>query len=212
MAIQFRTIDGSNNNQTDRDMNQANTDFARVGPANFADGFYEMTEGPNPREISNIVVALDETGEEGHLLDDNGVALSGMMYAWGQFIDHDLDLQKEGTTTDISITVPDDDQFLEPGSTIPLTRRGDRSCNRCRRTSGDCHQHGHRLVRRIADLRIRSRHRKEPADSRRPHENVSGRQSADRQHGPRPRLCSRRRAGAGEPGPDSIAGAVRART
>lgn len=123
MAIQFRNIDGSNNNPADRDMNQANTDFTRVGPANFADGFNEMTEGPNPREISNIVVAQTDTGEEGpHLVDDHGVALSGMMYAWGQFIDHDLDLQKEGTTTDISITVPDNDPFLEPGSAIPLTR------------------------------------------------------------------------------------------
>lgn len=101
-------------------MNQANTDFTRVGPANFADGFNEMTEGPNPREISNIVVAQPEDAT--HLIDDSGVALSGMMYAWGQFIDHDLDLQKTSTTTDISITVPDDDKFLEPGSTIPLTR------------------------------------------------------------------------------------------
>ena len=45
-----------------------------------------------------------------------------MMYAWGQFIDHDLDLQKSDTAKDISITVPDDDAFLPPGSPIPLTR------------------------------------------------------------------------------------------
>ncbi len=123
MALRFRTIDGSNNNLADPTMNQADTDFARVGPAHFADGFNEMTPGPNPREISNIVVAQEDAGEDGpHLMDDNGVALSGMMYAWGQFIDHDLDLQKSDTTTDISITVPDDDEFLPPGSSIPLTR------------------------------------------------------------------------------------------
>jgi peroxidase len=123
MALKFRTIDGSNNNRADPTMNQAATDFARVGPANFADGFNEMTPGPNPREISNIVVAQEDAGEDGpHLMDDNGVALSGMMYAWGQFIDHDLDLQKSATTTDISITVPADDEFLPPGSIIPLTR------------------------------------------------------------------------------------------
>ena len=57
-----------------------------------------------------------------HLVDNNGIALSGMMYAWGQFIDHDLDLEQQGTTTDISITVPANDQFLAPGSTIQLTR------------------------------------------------------------------------------------------
>jgi peroxidase len=122
-TLDFRTIDGSNNNRADPTLNQANTDFARVGPANFADGFNEMTTGPNPREISNIVVAQEDAGEDGpHLIDDNGIALSGMMYAWGQFIDHDLDLQKNATTTDISITVPEDDQFLPPGSSIPLTR------------------------------------------------------------------------------------------
>jgi len=94
-TLDFRTIDGSNNNLADSTLNQAGTDFARLGPANFADGFNEMTPGPNPRQISNIVVAQEDAGEDGpHLTDDNGVALSGMMYAWGQFIDHDLDLQK----------------------------------------------------------------------------------------------------------------------
>jgi peroxidase len=121
--VQFRTIDGSNNNLADPTMNQTGTDFARVAPANFSDGISAMTPGPNPREISNILVTQADTGEDGpHLVDDNGVALSGMMYAWGQFVDHDLDLEKGGTTTDISITVPADDGFLPPGSTIPLTR------------------------------------------------------------------------------------------
>ncbi len=121
--VHFRTIDGSNNNLADPTMNQTGTDFARVGPANFADGVSAMTSGPNPRDISNIVVAQANTGEDGpHLIDDNGTALSGMMYAWGQFVDHDLDLEKGGTTTDISITVPANDAFLPPGSTIPLTR------------------------------------------------------------------------------------------
>ena len=48
-----------------------------------------------------------------------------MMYAWGQFVDHDLDLEQQGIpspATDISVTVPVDDQVLEPGSPIPITR------------------------------------------------------------------------------------------
>jgi heme peroxidase len=123
MALRIRTIDGSNNNLADPTINQAGTDFARVGPAHFADGFLEMTPGPNPREISNIVVAQADTGEDGpHLTDDNGVALSGMMYAWGQFVDHDLDLQKSDTTTDISIPVAAGDPFLPLVDSIPLTR------------------------------------------------------------------------------------------
>ena len=50
--VQFRTIDGSDNNLADSTMNQTGTDFARVGPANFSDGISAMTPGPNPREIS----------------------------------------------------------------------------------------------------------------------------------------------------------------
>ena len=118
MAIQFRTIDGSQNNREDPSINQANTDFTRVGPANFADGFNAMQPGPNAREISNIVVA---NNPDTHL-DVNGVALSGMMYAWGQFVDHDLDLEKSGTNTaDISVGVPAGDT-LPVDTVIPVTR------------------------------------------------------------------------------------------
>src|SRR4051794_276432 len=121
MALQFRTIDGSNNNLDAPAMNQTGTDFARPGPPNFADGFDSMTTGPNPREISNIVVAQPDAGENGpYLVDDNGVALSRMMYAWGQFVDHDLDLERQGTGIDISIPIPAGDP-LAPG-TIPMTR------------------------------------------------------------------------------------------
>src|SRR5215467_3561272 len=117
-GVQFRTIDGSNNNLADPTINQAGTDFARVGPANFADGVDAMQPGPNPREISDIVVA---NGPDTHL-EVNGVALSGMMYAWGQFVDHDLELVKGGTNTaDISIPVPAADSLPE-GTIIPLTR------------------------------------------------------------------------------------------
>lgn len=43
--LDFRTIDGSGNNVADPSMNQTGTDFGRVGPANFADGFNSMTPG-----------------------------------------------------------------------------------------------------------------------------------------------------------------------
>jgi peroxidase len=33
MALQFRTIDGSNNNLANPSMNQIDTDFARLAPA-----------------------------------------------------------------------------------------------------------------------------------------------------------------------------------
>ena len=124
-----------------------------------------MTPGPNPREISNIVVAQADTGEDGpHLVDDNGVALSGMMYAWGQFVDHDLDLEKGATTTDISITVPANDEFLRARQHHSVDAGSHRSCDRCSWTSGNCYQHDHRLARWITGIRIRRCHRSEPTD------------------------------------------------
>ena len=114
-GLQFRSIDGSGNNLSQPDLNAAGTDFARVGPAHFEDGFVTPVDGPNPREISNIVVA-----GQGDLANAEG--LSGMMYAWGQFIDHDLDLSMSDGTSHIDITIPQGDQTFPPGSTIPLTR------------------------------------------------------------------------------------------
>jgi peroxidase len=118
-TVQYRTADGSANNLSDSKLNAVDTDFARIGPANFADGFDKMQPGPNPREISDIVVA---GGPKNGALEVNGQELSGMMYAWGQFIDHDLDLEQTTPAgTDISISVPKDDT-LPAGTTIPLTR------------------------------------------------------------------------------------------
>lgn len=51
-----------------------------------------MHYGPNPRMISNVVV-------DGHGDLPNSEGLSGMMYAWGQFIDHDLDLMNSTVST-----------------------------------------------------------------------------------------------------------------
>jgi Animal haem peroxidase/RTX calcium-binding nonapeptide repeat (4 copies) len=114
-GVQFRSVDGSGNNLTHTDFNQAGSDFVRAGPANFADGVDAMVAAPNARMISNVVVAGN-----GDLANAEG--LSGMMYAWGQFIDHDLNLADEAGTTNIDIAVPAGDPNLAPGSVIPVTR------------------------------------------------------------------------------------------
>lgn len=111
--IEFRAIDGSGNNKADLTLNATGDAMHRVGPAHFADGVSVPLEGPNPRDISNIVVKGDSP--------DNPFGFSGFMYAWGQFIDHDLDLQKLGTQ-DFSVHVPAGDPTLPDGSFIPELR------------------------------------------------------------------------------------------
>lgn len=108
----YRSIDGSGNNLQHPSFNAVDTDFIRTTPAHYADGVSVPVSGPNARDISNIVVA-------GKGATPNAEGLSGMMYAWGQFIDHDLDSIKSGTD-DISITTSPNDIF--GGTSIAMTR------------------------------------------------------------------------------------------
>ena len=113
--VAFRSIDGSGNNLQHTDMNAVGSDFVRIGTAHFADGISTMrTDLPNARTISNIVVA-------GNGDVPNAEGLSGMMYAWGQFVDHDMDLSLSDGKTSISISIPAGDADLS-ASMIPMTR------------------------------------------------------------------------------------------
>ena len=114
--IAYRTIDGSSNESPDSHSNAAGATFARVGPARFADGISALVSGPNPRTISNVVVG------EGNPDVENPQGLSAMMYAWGQFIDHDLTLTRSDGVSFIGVTVPAGDPLFPTGTMIPITR------------------------------------------------------------------------------------------
>ncbi len=118
----FRSIDGSGNNLTNLTWGTAGTDFLRIAQADYADGVSTPagTTRPSAREISNSL--SDQTGVTG----TNDRMMSAMVYAWGQFIDHDMDLSKTGTGQRFDIAVPTGDPSFDPASTgtkvIPLTR------------------------------------------------------------------------------------------
>src|SRR5205823_12324706 len=63
---------------------------------------------PSAREVSNEV--SDQAGA--NLL--NSRDLSAMTYAWGQFIDHDMDLTPTGGTDVLKIDVPVGDPSFDP--------------------------------------------------------------------------------------------------
>ncbi|WP_373875946.1 peroxidase family protein, partial [Methylobacterium soli] len=110
------SVDGSGNNLSQPGLNAAGTNFARLGAAHFADGISSLVDGPNPRTISNIVVG------EGDPTIPNPQGLSGMLYAWGQFIDHDLDLSLTDHVTPINVLIPAGDAYFAAGSLLPMTR------------------------------------------------------------------------------------------
>jgi hypothetical protein len=119
---EFRSIDGTGNNLANPTWGQAGTNFIRIAPAQYADGNSTPAgaDRPGARAISNAVA--DSAGQD--FISDR--LLSAMMYAWGQFIDHDLDLTKSGTTEPFAIPVPNGDPWFDPNGTgtqvIPTNR------------------------------------------------------------------------------------------
>lgn len=113
-AVSYRAIDGAGNNLTRAGVNTVGTGFTRIGTAHFANGVSTLrTDLPNPRTISNLVVA-------GNAETPNAEGLSGMMYAWGQFIDHDITLTNSDGVNHIDITVPAGDPTFS--GSISMTR------------------------------------------------------------------------------------------
>jgi len=113
-GITYRSLDGSGNNLANTGLNALGADFIRLGTAHFSDGISALpTNLPNARTVSNLVVA-------GSGATPNKEGLSGMMYAWGQFIDHDINLTLSDGVNHIDIAVPSGDPVLS--GSISMTR------------------------------------------------------------------------------------------
>ena len=121
-SMEHRAINGAGNNLANALLNSANSTFQRIGPADFADGVHAMhpdSAVTNARTVSNEVIAGDAT-------QANSQGISAMLYAWGQFIDHDITQMANSDVRDpnnsINIQVPEGDAFLN--GEIRVTRRG----------------------------------------------------------------------------------------
>lgn len=121
-VVAVRSIDGSGNNAAHPDWGKAGTDFLRKAPAAYADGVSAPAgaDRPSARQVSNTV------SDQGDDDVTNSRGLSAMVYAWGQLIDHDLDLTRAGTTEEFDVAVPAGDPSFDPDGTgtqvIPLAR------------------------------------------------------------------------------------------
>jgi len=119
----FRSIDGTGNNLSHLAWGSAGSDLLRLAPVAYANGVSTPagTNRPSARVISNAVA--DQGGQD--IISDR--LLSAMIYAWGQFVDHDLDLTPSATPAEpFNVTVPSGDPSFDPGNTgtqvIPLNR------------------------------------------------------------------------------------------
>ncbi len=123
LAADVQTYDGTANNQTHLDWGSAGISLLRMAASAYADGLSSPAGAsrPSARAISNIVNA-HPAGEI-----ENNREMSAFVYAWGQFIDHDIDLTTSATPSEsFNISVPTGDPYFDPDSTgtqvIPLSR------------------------------------------------------------------------------------------
>ena len=119
---EFRSTDGSGNNVENPDWGRADTPLVRLAQAAYSDGLSSPAgaDRPSARLVSNLVVA-----QPGRL--PNGVGASDFLWAWGQFVDHDIDLTTTGAAGEsFDIPVPPGDPFFDPeatgAQTIPMSR------------------------------------------------------------------------------------------
>ena len=120
---EFRPIGGTGNNLENPDLDAVpGAPELAIAPLNFADGTTDgLVDAPNPRVISNVIAG--GTGANGQDAQSTDQVASAWLYVFGQFVDHDLDLESTPETTDhIDITVPVDDPVFASGTTISMTR------------------------------------------------------------------------------------------
>ena len=85
-----RTLDGSGNNVRNPAWGQANTQYLRVAPANYADGI----ERAGRRAAARVRQQPHLQRRRQNLFSENGVTQWG--FAWGQFLDHTFGLRAGG--------------------------------------------------------------------------------------------------------------------
>lgn len=118
---EVRTFNGASNNKQNPELNKADTVFLRRTEESYGDGLDSPSgaDRPNPRHISNVVM-----NQRGRSQDSR--KLSNMVWAWGQFLDHDITFTPNPGQPDWNIAVPSGDRHFDPDKTgkavIPYSR------------------------------------------------------------------------------------------
>jgi peroxidase len=130
-GIEWRTIDGTNNNAANPNRGAAETQQIRFGygdrfPDDNGNVIITAPQRANPRTISNRLHA-----QSGSVVNDRH--LTDWIFQWGQWVTHDMDLTRngpewnvrsDGTTGDfrIPVTDPNDPLFNAGNPFIPFNR------------------------------------------------------------------------------------------
>jgi len=114
-AAVYRSFDGSGNNKANPSWGAAGTQLLRLGPSFYSDGV-SIPAGqtrPGTRMVSNAVSAQSAS-------IPNLKGITGLLWQWGQFVDHDIGLSLTNNMESLPILVPSGDpQF---SGSIPFNR------------------------------------------------------------------------------------------
>ena len=108
------SIDGIGNNVAHPTWGSTGQDLLRLSPAAYGDGISTPSgaDRPSARLVSNLLSASPEGG----ITNDRD--FTAFVYAWGQFLDHDLGLTDTATPRErLPIAVPAGDPSFDPTST-----------------------------------------------------------------------------------------------
>jgi peroxidase len=112
-TAEHRSIDEYGNNVQHPDWGAAGARLLRMAPAAYDDGVAAPagSDRPNARAISNAILAQNES-------IPSRAGLSGFVFQWGQFVDHDLNLTLLGTPAEeFDIPIPKGDPTFDPNGT-----------------------------------------------------------------------------------------------
>ena len=120
---EIESLDGKGNNIAHPNWGSANEQFLRLSPVEYADGISSPSGAnrPSARTVSNTFSVSPKDGIT------NNRDFTAFVYAWGQFLDHDIDLTETASPKELfPIVVPTGDISFDPSDTgtmtIPLSR------------------------------------------------------------------------------------------
>ena len=113
-VLPAESIDGTGNNVAHPTWGSVGQDLLRLSPAAYGDGIASPSgaDRPNARLVSNLLA----TSPAGGVTNDRD--FTAFVYAWGQFLDHDLGLTDTATPRErLPIPVPTGDPSFDPSGT-----------------------------------------------------------------------------------------------
>lgn len=119
----WRSYNGAGNNLSNPEWGKANITLLRQASSDYADGKSSLAvrgaNNPNPRIVSNLLCKTNQ-----NIPSIQG--LTDMMWMWGQFLDHEIDLtepQSNGETANMTTPTKTQDPNEDfPGRTIAFDR------------------------------------------------------------------------------------------